>query len=65
PPLRGTAFGLYNLVVGIGALPASLIIGWLWDRFGAAPALAAGAALSLFASLLLIIVVREHRDSNG
>jgi MFS family permease len=64
PAFRGTAFGLYNLIIGIGALPASLITGWLWDRFGAAPALTVGAGLSLLASALLVIAVREHNHSN-
>jgi len=65
PNLRGTAFGLYNLVIGIGALPASLITGWLWDRFGAAFALGVGAGLSLLASVALMLAVREHENSNG
>src|SRR5262249_33641304 len=29
---RGTAFGWYYLAVGLGALPASLLFGELWDR---------------------------------
>lgn len=53
PAERGTAFGLYNLVIGIGALPASLLLGWLWQRFGAEPALAASAAVSLISAGLL------------
>jgi MFS family permease len=61
--LRGTAFGLYNLVIGIGALPASLIMGALWDHFGATTALATGAALSLLAAILLSIAVRESNSS--
>jgi MFS-type transporter involved in bile tolerance (Atg22 family) len=56
---RGTAFGLYNLIIGVGALPASLMTGWLWDRFGAIAALATGAGLSLIAVFLLMILVRE------
>jgi predicted MFS family arabinose efflux permease len=62
--LRGTAFGLYNLVIGAGALPASLMTGWLWDRFGAIAALATGAGLSLTAVLLLTTLVREPTRSN-
>lgn len=64
PALRGTAFGLYNLVIGIGALPASLVTGWMWDRFGAALALAVGAGLSLLASLFLILTIHEHKNLN-
>jgi MFS family permease len=54
PQLRGTAFGLYNLVIGIAALPASLLLGWLWQTFGAPVALSVGAGLSALAALLLL-----------
>jgi MFS family permease len=56
---HGTAFGLYHLIIGVGALPASLMTGWLWDRFGAIAALTTGAGLSLLAVVLLMILVRE------
>lgn len=56
---RGTAYGLFNAAIGITALPASLFAGLLWQGAGAwtgfgpsAPFLF-GAALALFASLLL------------
>ncbi len=52
--LRGSAFGLYNLMIGIGALPASLLFGWLWQSFGSAAAFGTGASLALAASLLLL-----------
>jgi MFS family permease len=34
--LRGTAFGVFNLVCGIALLVASILAGWLWDAFGPA-----------------------------
>jgi MFS family permease len=33
---RGAGFGWYNLAIGLGALPASVIFGAVWDRWGAA-----------------------------
>jgi MFS family permease len=51
--LRGSAFGLYHLMIGIGALPASLLFGWIWQSFGSPAAFATGAAFALTASLLL------------
>ena len=51
--LRGSAFGLYNLMIGIGALPASLLFGWVWQSFGSAAAFGMGAAFALTASLWL------------
>jgi MFS family permease len=54
---RGFAFGLYNAVLGIGALAASVAFGLLWNAFGPAIAFGAGASLALAASALLFIVV--------
>ncbi len=43
----GTAFGIYHLVIGIGALPSSLIAGMLWQNFGSKYTFFFGSALSL------------------
>ena len=48
---RGTAFGWYNLAIGLGALPASLMFGFVWDRAGPATAFTMGASLALAAAL--------------
>ena len=53
---RGAAFGWYNLAIGIGALPASLIFGAIWDRAGAPTAFSLGASLALAASLGILFV---------
>jgi MFS family permease len=53
---RGAAFGWYNLAIGLGALPASLIFGWIWDRSGAPSAFAFGASLALVAAILMAVV---------
>jgi len=54
PERRGTAFGWYNLAIGLGALPASLIFGFVWDRAGPTAAFTMGATLALIAALGLI-----------
>ncbi|HVN33511.1 MAG TPA: MFS transporter [Thermoanaerobaculaceae bacterium] len=56
--LRGTAFGLYHGVVGLAALPASLLFGLLWQRFGAPVAFLTGAGLALAATVVLALVPR-------
>jgi len=53
---RGSAFGWYNLAIGLGALPASLIFGAIWDRRGAPSAFVFGATLALIAALLMAFV---------
>ena len=48
---RGTAFGVFSLVSGIGLLLASVVAGGLWEGLGPAATFLTGAALSLFAGL--------------
>ncbi|MBK8018070.1 MAG: MFS transporter [Betaproteobacteria bacterium] len=43
PDLRGTAFGVFNLVSGVAMLFASLVAGLLWDLYGASFTFYAGA----------------------
>ena len=59
---RGAAFGWYNGIMGLGALPASLICGWLWQRCGAPAAFGIGAGLAAVAAALLLLpaVGRTH-----
>jgi MFS family permease len=57
PERRGTAFGWYNLAIGLGALPASLLFGWVWDRAGAPAAFVMGATLALAAAVGMLLVV--------
>lgn len=70
PSQRGTALGRYNGMVGLAALPANVIAGWLWNQygpsapfvFGSAVGLTAAAALGgmmLFAPRLLSVRWRE------
>lgn len=53
---RGRAFGWYNGVVGLAALPASLLFGLLWKACGPAVAFGTGALLALAATLMLTAV---------
>ncbi len=53
--LRGSAFGYYHFVVGLGALPASLIFGLIWHQFGAQAAFFTGAGLALAAAMILLL----------
>jgi MFS family permease len=53
---RGTAYGFYNLAIGIAALPASLIFGFLLDRAGARTAFTFGAAMALAAAVAICFV---------
>ena len=52
--LRGTAFGVFNLISGVALLAASVLAGWLWDRLGAAYTFGAGALICGLTVLLLL-----------
>jgi len=56
---RGTAFGMYNGIVGITLLPASLIAGWLWQSISPAAPFYFGAGLAAVAAIGLLVFVRE------
>jgi MFS family permease len=51
--IRGTAFGVYNAVLGFGSLAASLLFGAIWTRVSPPAAFYTGAALAAAATLLL------------
>jgi MFS family permease len=57
PERRGTAFGWYNLAIGLGALPASLLFGWVWDHAGAPTAFVMGASLALAAAVGMMLAM--------
>lgn len=58
--LRGTAFGVYNLVTGVALLLASAVAGGLWSTLGAATTFYAGAGFATLALLGLIWLTRRH-----
>jgi MFS family permease len=55
PDLKGTAFGMFNLVSGVALLAASVVAGVLWERVGAAATFYAGAAFSVLAAILIVL----------
>jgi MFS family permease len=57
---RGRAFGSFNFITGIGALPASLLMGWLWTTFGPAVAFGTGAGLALGAAAWFLFMVKPQ-----
>ncbi len=53
---RGLAFGAYHSAIGLAALPASVMFGVLWQRFGPETAFLTGGALALAAAVALALV---------
>jgi MFS family permease len=63
---RGTAFGLFNFSIGLGALPASLIFGFLYSYFdkiipgyGGTVAFGFGGTVALISMILLSVKIKE------
>ena len=56
--LRGTAFGVFNLVSGLAMLAASIIAGGLWDMIGPDGTFIAGA---VFTAIALAALPFAHR----
>jgi MFS family permease len=63
---RGTAFGLFNFSIGLGALPASIIFGFLYSifdkkfpGFGGTVAFGFGGTIAIISMILLALKVKE------
>lgn len=54
---RGRAYGIYNSVIGLAALPAGLIAGLLWDKFSPSAPFFFGSFMAALAAVLLIILI--------
>ncbi|MBA7563571.1 Multidrug resistance protein MdtH [subsurface metagenome] len=52
----GTAYGFYNLSLGIATLPASIIFGFIWKAYSFRAAFLTGAIISVVASIMLLFL---------
>ncbi|MGD8672002.1 MAG: MFS transporter [Thiogranum sp.] len=59
--LRGTGFGIFNLVSGGALLAASVIAGTLWSVVGASATFLAGAVFAAVASIGLVVTMRRRK----
>ena len=64
PELRGTAYGIFNLLCGLAMLVASVLAGALWDSVGPQSTFLAGAAFTSVA-LALLAVSRQVAPTVG
>lgn len=61
PELRGSAFGIFNLVSGVALLAASVIAGVVWDASGPAATFLVGAGCAGLALAGLLLVPLAER----
>jgi MFS family permease len=62
PDRRGVAFGVYNATIGVGALIASVLFGYVYERFSAPAAFTMGASLAGVAAVLLLLVPANRTE---
>jgi MFS family permease len=58
---RASMLGAFQLVVGICALPASLVAGFLWDTFGKFAPFILSLGLATVATVLMLFVKDTHQ----
>ena len=58
--LRGTAYGLYNLVTGIGLFISNIVFGYLWDVYSVNLAVVYSLIFSVFAIGGMIVFVKRY-----
>src|SRR5215467_3212522 len=61
--LRGTAYGVFNLITGLALLLASVVAGTLWDVAGPQGTFLAGAALTVL-TVIGLIVAKPNPPTN-
>lgn len=54
--LKGTAFGMFNVITGLVMLVGNIGAGWLWESYGSSSTFLAGAILSAVALLSLALL---------
>jgi MFS family permease len=60
---RGRAYGIFGLIAGLIALPASLAFGWAWESWGSSVPFLASAAIAMFATALLFVYTPHSSTS--
>lgn len=61
PTLRGTAFGIFHLAVGLAMLAASTLAGALWDAHGPSATFLAGAAFTTMSLVGVLMIEGRAR----
>ncbi len=62
--LKGTMLGLHATIAGVALLPASMVFGLLWNRFGPQVPFLFGASLSLLATVLLVLFFKPGKPAS-
>lgn len=56
---KATAYGIYNSLIGLAVLPASIMGGYLWDTISPSATFYYGAIVASFSALLFIFLLKK------
>jgi sugar phosphate permease len=60
PTERGTAYGWYNMMLGISAIPAGLLFGGIWQFLGASYAFLMAGLVAAVAAIVLHVYLAPN-----
>lgn len=60
--LRGTAFGLYNLIIGVCFFASNVTFGFLWDSFSLVAAVTYSTAITMVAISAMAVFFRKYAN---
>lgn len=61
PEHRGKAYGIYNSLIGLVTLPASIIAGFMWDKINPSAPFLFGSIIAIISVVLLFIYTRIYK----
>jgi len=61
PEHRGKAYGIYNSLIGLVTLPASIIAGFMWDKINPSAPFLFGSIIAIISVVLLGIYMRFYK----
>ncbi|MBI4686457.1 MAG: MFS transporter [Nitrospirae bacterium] len=61
PEVKATGYGIYHTVIGLSALPSSIIAGALWQHIGPQALFYYGAAMAMFSSILFFFFIYKGK----
>jgi MFS family permease len=59
---KGLAFGWFNFIAGIAALPSSVLFGWLYQQHGSTIAFGTSAGIVSLSTVLLLLIYALYRS---
>ncbi|MDP9489439.1 MAG: hypothetical protein M3P28_04470, partial [Thermoproteota archaeon] len=58
--LRGTAYGFYNLIIGLSFFIGNVVFGYVWDIFGLNVAISFSSIFVTSEIIGMIVFIRSH-----